>query len=89
MFGSDSGQDNMAQGAVMGVLPEAGETAHQQTVDPGDKKQQQMANNQPLSLTLSSTLVVICRKQLVQVMCLGSLSNPLSGSSIIIFQIGL
>ena len=38
MLGSDSGQDNMAQGAVMGVLPEARETAHQQTVDPGDKK---------------------------------------------------
>ena len=38
MLGSDCAQDNMAQGAVVGVLPEPGETADQQTVDPGAKE---------------------------------------------------
>ena len=39
VFGSDCAQDNMAEGAVavVGVLPETGETADQQTVDPGAK----------------------------------------------------
>ena len=37
VLGSDCAQDNMAEGAVMGVLPETGETADQQTVDPGAK----------------------------------------------------
>ena len=79
VLGSDCPEEDIAQGAVMGELPVAGEAAHQQAVGP--RRQQKKAKHRPLAVTLSSTLVVISRNQLWHFMCFGSLPNIFSGSS--------